>query len=116
MAAHIVKPELLAQEIGQRASVNELAAVIQQPGDIRNGRRLRQRPLDLVLRVQGELVDSGGHVLTRQRPLDLVLRVHAASMRCARSIVQLYLRVKGSPSGSKRLRSAPAVAADGTKG
>src|ERR1039458_9939898 len=71
MAAHIVKPELLAQEIGQRASVNELAAVIQQPGDIRNGRRLRQRPLDLVL------------------------RVHAASMRCARSIVQLYLRVKG---------------------
>src|ERR1035437_3934512 len=74
MAAHIVKPELLAQEIGQRASVNELAAVIQQPGDIRNGRRLRQRPLDLVL------------------------RVHAASMRCARSIVQLYLRVKGSPS------------------
>src|ERR1017187_4051880 len=74
MAAHIVKPELLAQEIGQRASVNELAAVIQQPGDIRNGRRLRQRPLDLVL------------------------RVHAASMRCARSIVQLYLRVKGSAS------------------
>src|ERR1017187_2540569 len=71
MAAHIVKPELLAQEIGQRASVNELAAVIQQPGDIRNGRRLRQRPLDLVL------------------------RVHAASMRFARSIVQLYLRVKG---------------------
>src|ERR1035441_6953750 len=98
MAAHIVKPELLAQEIGQRASVNELAAVIQQPGDIRNGRRLRQRPLDLVLRVQGELVDSGGHVLTRQRPLDLVLRVHAASMRCARSIVQLYLRVKGRAS------------------
>src|ERR1019366_1618263 len=74
MAAHIVKPELLAQEIGQRASVNELAAVIQQPGDIRNGRRLRQRPLDLVL------------------------RVHAASMRFARSIVQLYLRVKGSAS------------------
>src|ERR1017187_1391732 len=74
MAAHIVKPELLAQEIGQRASVNELAAVIQQPGDIRNGRRLRQRPLDLVL------------------------RVHAASMRFARSIVQLYLRVKGRPS------------------
>src|ERR1039457_6757029 len=74
MAAHIVKPELLAQEIGQRASVNELAAVIQQPGDIRNGRRLRQRPLDLVL------------------------RVHAASMRCARSIVQLYLRVKGRAS------------------
>src|ERR1019366_9669625 len=71
MAAHIVKPELLAQEIGQRASVNELAAVIQQPGDIRNGRRLRQRPLDLVL------------------------RVHAASMRFARSIVKLYLRVKG---------------------
>src|ERR1017187_3155169 len=74
MAAHIVKPELLAQEIGQRASVNELAAVIQQPGDIRNGRRLRQRPLDLVL------------------------RVHAASMRFARSIVQLYLRVKGRAS------------------
>src|ERR1019366_2491320 len=77
MAAHIVKPELLAQEIGQRASVNELAAVIQQPGDIRNGRRLRQRPLDLVL------------------------RVHAASMRFARSIVQLYLRVKGRPSRRK---------------
>src|ERR1022692_3389919 len=76
MAAHIVKPELLAQEIGQRASVNELAAVFQQPGDIRNGRRLRQRPLDLVL------------------------RVHAASMRFARSIVQLYLRVKGRASGS----------------
>src|ERR1035441_1716989 len=75
MAAHIVKPELLAQEIGQRASVNELAAVIQQPGDIRNGRRLRQRPLDLVL------------------------RVHAASMRFARSIVQLYLRVKGRARG-----------------
>src|ERR1035441_3944115 len=79
MAAHIVKPELLAQEIGQRASVNELAAVIQQPGDIRNGRRLRQRPLDLVL------------------------RVHAASMRCARSIVQLYLRVKGRASRLARL-------------
>src|ERR1017187_7654242 len=106
MAAHIVKPELLAQEIGQRASVNELAAVIQQPGDIRNGRRLRQRPLDLVLRVQGELVDSGGHVLTRQRPLDLVLRVHAASMRCARSIVQLYLRVNGRPS-QPRVPSPP---------
>src|ERR1035437_4970693 len=108
MAAHIVKPELLAQEIGQRASVNELAAVIQQPGDIRNGRRLRQRPLDLVLRVQGELVDSGGHVLTRQRPLDLVLRVHAASMRCAKSIVQLYLRVKGSASGKNYLDASNA--------
>src|ERR1017187_8781658 len=84
MAAHIVKPELLAQEIGQRASVNELAAVIQQPGDIRNGRRLRQRPLDLVL------------------------RVHAASMRCARSIVQLYLRVKGRASPASSSPRKPA--------
>src|ERR1039457_3993832 len=85
MAAHIVKPELLAQEIGQRASVNELAAVIQQPGDIRNGRGLRQRPLDLVL------------------------RVHAASMRCARSIVQLYLRVKGRASRLARVPRYPAT-------
>src|ERR1035441_10975952 len=96
MAAHIVKPELLAQEIGQRASVNELAAVIQQPGDIRNGRRLRQRPLDLVL------------------------RVHAASMRFARSIVQLYLRVKGrassTSSGHRHGGGGPRVEKNGALG
>ena len=49
VATRVVEVEFLAQEIGQLGPVDELAAVIQKPGDIRNGRRLRQRPLDLVL-------------------------------------------------------------------
>ena len=39
LAASVVEPELLAQEIGQLASMNELVD-IQQPGDILNGCRL----------------------------------------------------------------------------
>lgn len=71
VAARVVEPELLAQEIGQLGPVDELAAVIQQPGDIRDGGRLRQRPLDLVL------------------------RKHADSTHRARNFVQHYLRVMG---------------------
>ena len=71
VAARVVEVEFLAQEIGQLGPVDELAAVNEQPGDIRNGGRLRQRPLDLVL------------------------HKYTASMRRAGIFVQLYLRVKG---------------------
>ena len=74
VAARVVEVEFLAQEIGQLGPVDELAAVIQQPGDIRNARRLRQSPLDLVL------------------------CKHAASMRQAGIFVQHYLRVMGRAS------------------
>ena len=71
VAARVVEVEFLAQEIGQLGPVDELAAVSQQPGDIGNGRRLRQSPLDLVL------------------------YNHAVSMRRNRNFVQHYLRVTG---------------------
>lgn len=48
LTARVVEPAFLAQEIRQLAAVDELAT-IQQFGDIRNGSRLRQRPLDLAL-------------------------------------------------------------------
>ena len=71
VATRNVEVEFLAQEIGQLGPVDELAAVIEQPGNIRNGRRLRKRPLDLVL------------------------HKHTKSMRRAKQIVQHYLRVTG---------------------
>jgi hypothetical protein len=63
VAAHVVEPEVFAQHSRQRASVH-VRVCMQHSGDIRNGSRLRQRPLDLIL------------------------CVHAASMRRNRNIVQ----------------------------
>jgi len=83
LAANVVEPEVFAQELGQLAAVNELVG-IQQPGDILDGSRLRQRPFDLVL------------------------CIHAASMHGNVNFVQLKLRVKGrardlfGPSRSSR--------------
>ena len=48
LAARVVESELLTQELGQIAAVDELAS-IQQLGNICNSSSLRQRPLDLVL-------------------------------------------------------------------
>ena len=74
LAARVVEVEFLAQEISQLGPVDELAAVMEQTGDIGDRRRLRKRPLDLVL------------------------HKHTESMHCGTNSVQLYLRVNGRAS------------------
>ena len=58
-AARVVEVELLAQEIGQLGPVDELAIGNHQPGDIENGRGLREGPLDLVLNQHADNMRRG---------------------------------------------------------
>ena len=59
LAARVVKLELFAPEIGQLRPADELAIASQQPGNIGNGRGLRERPLDLVLTKHADRVRQG---------------------------------------------------------